>query len=254
MSNRLVRTDSEPPWLIPDWPAPVGINALSTLRYGGVSQPPWADFNLAEHVGDDPHAVAENRRRLRRQAALPAEPFWLHQVHGARVVDAALLRGTCKADGAFSRQAGVVCAVLTADCLPLLLCDRAGQRVAAVHCGWRGLAAGIVEAAVAALSCDAGQLMAWLGPAIGPAYFEVGAELRKVFVDADVAAVTAFFPVRAGHWLADIYKLARQRLQNVGVREISGGHWCTVSEAEQFFSYRREGCTGRMVTLIWLRN
>jgi len=218
-----------------------------------VSRPPWADFNLADHVGDDPATVAVNRERLRRQAGLPAEPCWLRQVHGVRVVDAPAVKVGCMADGAFTCQTGVVCAVLTADCLPLLLCDRAGQRVAAVHCGWRGLADGIIEAAVAALSGDGVQLLAWLGPAIGPGHFEVGAEVRQRFVDADAKAAAAFVPGAMRRWQADLYGLACLRLQASGVQEISGGHWCTASDAEQFFSYRREGCTGRMASLIWLQ-
>jgi len=254
MSRSPHLTETGVPWLVPDWPAPPTVRALSTLRYGGVSRPPWADFNLADHVGDDPAHVMVNRGRLYRQAGLPAEPHWLHQVHGARVVEAAAVEAGCVADSAFTCQVGVVCAVLTADCLPLLLCDRAGQRVAAVHCGWRGLAEGIIEAAVAALSGEASQLLAWLGPSIGPGRFEVGAEVRQRFVGADATAAAAFVSVAVGHWQADLYGLARQRLQSAGVPKICGGHWCTASDAEQFFSHRREACTGRMASLIWLQD
>jgi len=240
-------------WLAPDWPAPPGVRAISTLRSGGVSLPPYQSFNLAEHVGDDPRAVNANREYLRLQVQLPSMPRWLTQVHGAKVVDAGLIQPPCEADAAFTRQHGVVCAVMTADCLPILLCDHSGQWVAAVHVGWRGLAAGIIESAVSAMAPRGKDLMAWLGPAIGPDAFEVGDEVRAQFIQNDNAAAADFTAASAGCWLMDIYALARRRLTGLGISQVYGGHWCTVRETESFFSYRRDGRTGRMASLIWIQ-
>ena len=238
-------------WIVPDWPVPAAVRALSTTRAGGVSLAPYASLNLGAHVGDDPARVAENRARLRR--LLPAEPCWLNQVHGSAVVDAAAVAGLPDADAAFSRKPGAVCVVMTADCLPVLLCDRAGTVVAAAHAGWRGLHGGVVEATVAAMGVAPGELIAWLGPAIGPQAFEVGGEVRAAFVAADGRADAAFRPAaQAGKWLADLYLLARQRLAALGVSAVHGGDCCTVGEADRFFSYRRDGVTGRMASLIWL--
>lgn len=245
-------------WITPDWPAPQRVRAYSTSRSGGVSGPPFDSLNLAEHVGDDMEKVAENRARLKHALDLPAEPMWLKQVHGTRVVDAASVSrsrhpasGTPEADGSYTRETGVVCAVLTADCLPLLLCDEQGSRVAAVHVGWRGLSAGVIEEALQHLG-DTRQLMAWLGPAIGPQSFEVGGEVREMFVAHDAEANHAFRPSPAERWLADLYQLARLRLNAQGVTRIYGGGWSTYSESLRFYSYRRDGVTGRMATLIWL--
>ncbi|WJW74922.1 peptidoglycan editing factor PgeF [Thiohalobacter sp. IOR34] len=246
-----MREDETADWLIPDWPAPAVVRALTTTRAGGVSRPPYDSLNLADHVGDDPAAVAANRERLRTRLGLPAEPVWLRQVHGTGIVDAARLSGTAGADGSTTAQPGVVCAVLTADCLPLLLCDRAGRRVAAVHAGWRGLAGGVIEAALDAMDRPGSELLAWLGPAIGPRAFAVGDEVRAAFVAADPAAATAFHR-EAGGWRADLYALARQRLAARGVRAVYGGHWCTHEDRARFYSYRRDGDTGRMASLIWL--
>lgn len=237
-------------WLIPGWPAPANVHALSTSRRGGVSGTPYADLNLGEHVGDDAQAVAQNRALLRRH--LPADPLWLKQVHGTAVVDADRVTGTPEADACVARQANKVCAVLTADCLPLLLCDRQGTAVAAAHAGWRGLAEGVIEATVAAMRRDSAALLAWLGPVIGPQAFEVGDEVRERFLMQDSAAATAFIPHGKGKWLADLPLLARLRLAQCGVTQVSGGDACTFSEATRFFSYRREGTTGRMASLIWL--
>lgn len=237
-------------WIVPDWPAPANVRALATTRAGGVSRGPYASFNLAAHVGDDPAAVEENRRRLR--ARLPAEPRWLAQVHGTRVVDAAMAAPGAEADAAFARVRGVVCAVLTADCLPILLCDEAGTTVAAVHAGWRGLAAGIVEAAVNAMPAPPGRLIAWLGPAIGPRRFEVGAEVRAAFLAHSADAAQAFAAKENGKWLADLGLLAAQRLHALGVTRIGGGGFCTFDEAERFYSYRRDGSAGRMAALVWM--
>ncbi len=216
--------------IIPDWPAPANVRAAATTRIGGASRAPYDSLNLATHVGDDPAAVQSNRERLRKTLALPSEPRWLGQVHGAVVVDAAAARGEPEADGAQANRAGVVCAVLTADCLPVLLCDRAGTRVAALHAGWRGLAAGVIEQGVAALGVPGGEIVAWLGPAIGPDAFEVGAEVRATFLVHDPAAATVFRPRSQGKYLADIYQLARQRLAALGVVAVSGGDFCTVRD------------------------
>lgn len=236
-------------WITPDWPAPPHVRAASTTRLGGVSAAPYGSFNLGDHVGDDPAHVSANRARLITSLQLPNSPAWLKQVHGARVVDAAGDERT--ADAAYTAQSGIVCSVLTADCLPLLLCDAQGARVAAVHAGWRGLAAGVIEAAVDVMG-DEKNLLAWLGPAIGPKAFEVGSEVREVFMAHDAKAQQAFRPAGGGRWLADIYQLARQRLAARGVACVYGGGECTYSDAERFYSYRRDGKTGRMATLIWL--
>lgn len=238
-------------WIRPDWPAPARVRALSTTRAGGVSAAPYDSLNLGVHVGDLPADVAANRAFLR--AELPGEPCWMNQVHGTRVIDAAQPDGVPDADAVVSRSAGAVCVVMTADCLPVLLCDRAGLVVGAAHAGWRGLQGGVVEATVAAMQVPPSDIIAWLGPAIGPTAFEVGDEVRAAFVADAAAASAAFQPSAApGKWLADIYLLARQRLQALGVNSISGGDLCTVTDRERFFSYRRDGVTGRMASLIWL--
>lgn len=242
--------DLQPRFIVPDWPAPANVRALQTTRTSGVSPAPWAGFNLGDHVGDDPARVAANRAELRRH--LPAEPAWLTQVHGIAAVDAENCPKSMRADASFARRPNVVCAIMTADCLPVLFCDRAGTVVAAAHAGWRGLVAGVLEATVAAMKVPAGEILAWLGPAIGPQAFEVGDEVRAAFIAHDPSAAGAFVPHGAGKWLADIYTLAKQRLANAGVSAVYGGGRCTVSEAETFFSYRRDGVTGRMASLVWL--
>ncbi len=237
-------------FIVPEWPAPRGVRALATTRRGGTSRAPWHSFNLGDHVGDDRQAVAANRALLRRE--LPAEPVWLTQVHGTRCVDAAAATPSVEADASFTRQRGVVCAVLTADCLPVLLCDDHATVVAIVHAGWRGLAAGVIEATVAAMAEPGERLMAWLGPAIGPQAFEVGDEVREVFVGHDPQAADAFVASAKGKWLCDIHRLARQRLHALGTRRTASADFCTAGDAEQFFSYRRDHVTGRMASLIWL--
>jgi YfiH family protein len=239
-------------WIVPDWPAHPRVHAVSTTRTGGVSDAPYASMNPAAHVGDSPVAVQENRARLATQLPLPATPLWLQQVHGTRVADAATAAALPEADGAWSAQANVVCAVLTADCLPLLLSDRDGRCVAAVHAGWRGLAAGVIEHAVAALPAPGDALLAWLGPAIGPKAYIVGDEVRAAFMARDARAASAFAAHRDAGWHADLYQLARQRLAACGVAAVYGGDHCTLQEAGRFFSFRRDGVTGRMATLIWL--
>ncbi|AJP48310.1 hypothetical protein PG1C_07215 [Rugosibacter aromaticivorans] len=239
--------------IIPDWPAPAGVHALVTTRQGGASTGPWVSFNLASHVGDDAAAVSANRAQLRR--SLPADPPWLMQVHGTRCVDAALAPSGIEADASFTRQRGVVCAVLTADCLPVLLCDDDASVVSAVHAGWRGLADGVIETSVAAIQTPGERLMAWLGPAIGPTAFEVGAEVRDVFLAQDMQAAHAFTPVATDKWLCDIYLLARQRLQALNIRRITSADfpgYCTVRDIDRFYSFRRDGITGRMASCIWL--
>ena len=237
---------------VPDWDVPANVRVLQTTRIGGVSQAPWASFNLGDHVGDDAAAVAANRALL--VSCLPAEPLWLTQVHGTVAVDADRRPKIREADAAFARQPGSICVVMTADCLPVLLCDRRGTTIAAAHAGWRGLAAGVLESTVAAIKVAPGELLAWLGPAIGPRCFEVGDEVRDTFVADNPVAGLAFEPHEAGKWLCDIYLLARQRLQRMGVMAISGGGACTVTEAERYYSYRRDGVTGRMASLIWLES
>jgi YfiH family protein len=236
-------------WLIPDWPAPANVRAACTTRRGGSSQGAFAALNLAAHVGDDPEAVARNRAELRAVLELPSEPVWLEQVHGTEVIDAGR-PAPRRADASFTGVPGVVCAVLTADCLPVLLCDSAGSCVAAVHAGWRGLAAGVLENAVAAL--DVPDLMAWLGPAIGPQAFEVGAEVRQAFVAPHPESAPAFTAGEEGKWRADLYQLARFALRRAGVNDVYGGGWCTHGDPERFYSYRRDGVTGRMASVIWL--
>lgn len=236
--------------IAPDWPAPARVKSLMTTRDGGVSQAPWASFNLGDHVGDDPADVAANRARLRQQ--LPAEPGWLKQVHSARVVGLGQ-EPNPEADAAFTHASGRVCAVLTADCLPVLFCDRAGSVVAAAHAGWRGLAGGVLEATVAAMKVPPGEVLAWMGAAIGPQAFEVGDEVRQAFIARHPEAAIAFVPQPTpGKWLADIYRLARICLGAAGVQAVYGGGHCSFSEAERFYSYRRDGVTGRMASLIWL--
>ena len=236
--------------IIPDWPAPSRVRGLMTVRTGGVSHAPWASLNLGDHVNDDPADVATNRARLRQW--LPEEPAWLDQVHSARVVEAGNASRPA-ADACFSRTPGRVCAVLTADCLPVLFCDRAGSVVAAAHAGWRGLAGGVLEATVAAMAVPPGDILAWIGAAIGPAAFEVGDDVREAFLVRHPATAAAFVPQGApGKWLADIYTLARIRLAHVGVTAVHGGGRCTFSESDTFFSYRRDGVTGRMASAVWL--
>lgn len=233
----------------PDWPAPAHVHALVTTRIGGVSQPPYDSFNLASHVGDAAETVAANRERLR--AYCPSAPKWLNQVHGRAVARADGLDGLVEADASVAFEAGTVCAVLTADCLPVLFCDRQGTRVAAAHAGWRGLAAGVLEATVEAMRCQAGEVLAWLGPAIGPQAFEVGEEVREVFVRDLAASAAAFVCEQPGKWKADLYALARLRLERSGVTSVYGGGECTFTDRARFYSYRRDGTTGRMAALIW---
>jgi len=280
--------------LMPDWPVPPRVRAVFTLRAGGVSQGPWAALNLGAHVSDDPAAVAENRRRVRERLGLPAEPYWLSQVHGvavARVDEISAAGGPASdavrarhpgvaasaaapspvvADAAITRQAGRVLAIQVADCLPVLFAARDGSVVAGAHAGWRGLVAGVLEATVAAMAAEgvaARDLMAWMGPAIGPDRFEVGDEVRDAFVRGlpgaggpgaagDPGATAAFTASRPGHWLCDLRQLAVRRLAAVGVHAVRGAdrgrEWCTHTNQERFFSHRRDGQCGRMAALVWI--
>lgn len=248
--------------LAPDWhDLPSNVKALCTTRAGGVSRAPYGDgnggggLNLGVHVEDDPDAVRENRARLR--AMLPSEPAWLTQVHGTQVCDAGLVRAAPQADASVACAPGAVCAILTADCLPVLFSDTAGRTVGAAHAGWRGLAAGVLDNTVTAMrAAGAGDIMAWLGPAIGPQRFEVGEDVLQTFVARDPASHAAFRPLLGQHgkYLADIYQLARQALARAGVVSVAGGGLCTVSDVRRFYSYRRDRITGRMVALIWLES
>ena len=234
------------------WPAPARVRAFSTTRLGGVSVGPFAGLNLSTSTGDQRDAVAENITRLTHAAGLPHAPAWPRQVHGTQAVDAALLDATPEADAVFTTEAGRVCSVRTADCLPVLLCDQEGTCVAAAHAGWRGLAAGVLERVVTSLPASPERLMAWLGPAIGPLAFEVGEQVREAFLDADPGATTCFQPSPAGRWLADLNALARRRLERAGVPSVHGGGLCTHDDARLFFSYRRNGLTGRLASGIWI--
>ena len=250
--------------IVPAWPAPSNVRAWMTTRRGGVSKgchgaPPDGGLNLGLGSGDARAAVLENRARLR--AHLPAEPRWLKQVHGIRVVDAAtaeegVYAAAIEADASFTDTPGVVCAILVADCVPVLICDRQGKRVAAAHAGWRGLAAGVLEATIAAGGFDPSETMAWVGPAIGPTRFEVGHDVRDAFMGndavADAASAQAFRPHAEAKWLADLPGLARMRLHACGVTDVVESGLCTASDATRFYSYRRDGVTGRMAALIWI--
>jgi YfiH family protein len=242
------------PWFEAGWPAPEGVRVLSTLRGeagSGVSQAPYECFNLGDHVGDDPVAVAENRRRLKVGASLPDEPSWLLQVHGTAVADLDSPTPLRAADAAIARGAGKVCAILTADCLPIVFATDSGDRVAAAHAGWRGLAAGVIEATVRAMGVPPASLMAWLGPAIGPRHFEVGGEVRDALLAGDAAAGDAFEPNARGRFMADLGLLVSRRLGALGVTRIFGGGECTFAKGDRYFSHRRDGITGRQATLIW---
>ncbi|MDO9047991.1 MAG: peptidoglycan editing factor PgeF [Methylobacter sp.] len=255
-------------WLTPDWPAPANIRAATTLRTGGVSCGAYASLNPAMHVGDDADKVKQNRQIIKELLGLPGEPVWLDQIHSNRAVQAhpPLAKGgrgdldLQQADAGYTAESGVVCAVMTADCLPLLVCATDGSQVAAIHAGWRGLLAGVIGNTLAALQIPLapllqrgarGDFLVWLGPAIGPDCFEVGAEVRNAFLEKSAAFITAFKQQSNDKWLADIYQLARIDLAMLGIDKVYGGGFCTVTEHERFYSYRRDKETGRMATLIW---
>ncbi|MGB6188171.1 MAG: peptidoglycan editing factor PgeF [Aeromonas molluscorum] len=244
--------------IIPNWPAPPRVLAFSTTRDGGVSQGVFAGLNLGSHVGDETLLVDANRARLQQEMGIPGRLNWLNQVHGTAVHQVSNQYDIVPdADAACAHDAGLACIVMTADCLPVLLCDRAGTVVAAAHAGWRGLLGneqgGVLEASIKGMNCDPAEILAWLGPAIGPSAFEVGSEVRDAFMAQQAQAVVAFMPsANDGKWLADIYQLARLRLARAGVKAVYGGEHCTFSDSERFYSYRRDGQTGRMASLIWL--
>jgi len=248
--------------LVPDWPAPPRVRAAFTLRTGGVSAPPHRSLNVGTHVGDSPEAVRENRRRIAVRLSLPAEPAWLQQVHGTQVadVDDPRTRETSSdqgtigpvADAAVTRCYDRVCVIQVADCMPVLFAVRDGSAVGAAHAGWRGLASGVLEATVRHLGAHPSQLIAWLGPAIGPSDFEVGPDVLAAFTDTDADASFAFVPNARGRWQCDLYALARRKLNAIGLTAVYGGGWCTFADAERFFSYRRDGQCGRMAALIWM--
>lgn len=241
--------------LLADWPAPPGVVAFTTLRHGaGVSRPPFDTFNLGARCGDDSDAVAANRLELVERFGLPSAPVWLRQVHGTGVLRVCGDERTeHEADAAVTVEEGVVLAILTADCLPVVLAAVDGSEIGAAHAGWRGLAAGVLEATVAAMRTSPARLLAWLGPAAGPADYEVGAEVRDAFAVGDPAAADAFVPTRPGHWRVDLYVLARSRLQRAGLPAdaIHGGDLSTIAAPGRFFSHRRDQRTGRMATLAW---
>ena len=237
----------------PDWPAPANVNAAVTVRAaGGASIDGYEDFNLADHVGDDPERVRTNRERLINQLQLPGEPYWLEQVHGSNAVNLEAVSGPVKADAAFTCRVGQVATVMTADCLPVLLADRSGGCVAAVHGGWRGLAAGVISETVAAMGVSPDQLIAWLGPGISQGAYEVDATVRDAFVALDAEHAGCFLENRRQRWQANLYALARRLLTASGVKAIYGGGFCTFYDERRFYSYRRQGTCGRMASLIWL--
>ena len=237
-------------FILPDWPAPDNVKALQTTRLGGVSLAPYDSLNLGLHVGDDPVRVNHNRMRL--APLMPSEPVWLEQVHGTAVANADAAACRVVADACIARHRGAVCVVMTADCLPVLLCDEDGTVAGAAHAGWRGLCDGVLEATVQAMGVAPHTLLAWLGPAISQEHFEVGSEVRDAFIARQAQAAEAFLAQGDGRYRADLYLLARQRLSALGITRISGGNRCTYREKEHFYSFRRDGVTGRMGTFIWL--
>ncbi len=237
-------------WITPDWPAPQQVHAASTCRTGGFSQGKFASLNLALHVPDDRAHVLANRELIKKQLSLPSAPVWLQQTHSTQVVCADFIKGAVEADASYTRRKNIVCTILTADCLPLLLCNQQGTYIAAIHAGWRGLLTGIIENTL--LTAPTAQLFAWLGPAIGAECFEVGTEVRTAFIDKSPDFKSAFTRLSKEKYFADIYQLARIILKKLGVQAIYGGHYCTFTETERFYSYRRDGQTGRMASFIWL--
>ncbi|MBB71556.1 MAG: hypothetical protein CMF50_04095 [Legionellales bacterium] len=236
----------------PNWPAPANIHGFTTTRLGGVSEAPYDSFNLGDHVGDSEAHVSQNRQLLAECFNLPSSPIWLRQIHSPVCVKANASHLHNEADGSYSRTPGEVCAVLTADCLPILICNKQGSEVAALHGGWRGLFAGIIANALTMLDSSPEELLVWLGPAIGPNAFEVGPEVRDNFISLIPTLAEAFKPGNGDRWYGDIYGIARQQCQALGITAIYGGNYCTVSTPDLFYSYRRDGTTGRMASLIWM--
>lgn len=247
-------------FITPNWPAPKNVKALQTTRLGGVSVAPYSNLNLGAHVQDDPMAVAKNRQLL--SPYLPSEPVWVNQVHGVDVIDAATSTCLQNADASLTTKPNVVCVTMTADCLPLLLCDKRGTVVAAVHAGWRGLCDGVIEAAVNKMQVSPSDVLVWLGPAIGPDAFEVGSDVREQFIEKDSQAALAFKSINnqdsKGKWLCNLYLIAQQRLNNIGVTQVYGASvnedFCTYTDEARFFSFRRDNVTGRMASMIWFES
>ncbi|HDZ16515.1 MAG TPA: peptidoglycan editing factor PgeF [Methylophaga aminisulfidivorans] len=235
-----------------NWPLAGSVSAITSTRKGGLSHSPYDSLNIAFHVDDETELVQQNRQRLITHLSLPTPPLWLNQTHSTIVIDAKDWQDGIEADAIYTNQVDQVCAVMTADCLPVLLCNRSCTEVAAIHAGWRGLADGIIEKTVRCFTDPPEEIFAWLGPAIGPEKFEVGLDVFDHFYAHDHQASSAFTSTDDKHFLADIYALAKQRLITVGIQQISGGQYCTVSDRERFFSFRRDGETGRMVSLIWI--
>jgi polyphenol oxidase len=264
-------TASDLQWLTPEWPGHTRVRAACTLRTGGVSPPPYESLNLGASTGDSPEAVQENRRRLAQALKLPSEPVWVHQVHGTAVLDASAVdlaaaggaeavdlgaggSGLPVADASVATAASRVCVVRVADCMPVLFAAEDGSRVGAAHAGWRGLAAGVLEATLSAMGTTPSAVMAWMGPCISQNYFEVGDDVHQAFTRKDAEAASAFTRNERGRWQCDLYSLARRRLQRMGVRQVFGGGWCTYADRSRFFSYRRDGQCGRMAALIWMED
>ena len=243
-------------WITPDWPAPPSVRSVTTTRSGGASRVPYASLNLGAGTGDAPGAVADNRAQMLAALGIGHDPCWLRQVHGAEVVSAAHFDRPPPADACVGRPGSPPCVVLTADCLPVVLCDASGTRVGIAHAGWRGLRAGVIARCVAAMQRPRRELLAWLGPAIGPASYEVGPEVRESILAAEPGARSAFAPSAPGadRWLADLYEIAVRQLESLGIHRIYGGGFCTYRDRERFFSYRRDGTTGRFATLIWIQD
>ena len=238
-----------------DWPAPANVNAYTTLRKGGVSETPFDQLNLAQNVGDNPEQVDKNRSILKQELKLPADPIWINQTHSTIAIPANIENTGKEADASYTALAEQVCIITTADCLPLLVCNRKGTHVAAIHAGWRGLSKGVIENTLNALNLPPEDILVWLGPAIGPKHYEVGDEVRDFFLQIDPEASKAFTPSINQRWLADLYTLARLRLKKLGISAVYGGKYCTYSDPENFYSYRRDGNkTGRMASLIWLND
>ncbi len=243
-------------WLVPDWPAPINIHAATTLRSGGVSKDPYLSLNPATHVNDLNEHVLQNRKIIGDLLNLPAEPAWLDQIHSNQIVKAEITAIPHQADASYSIESGVVCAVMTADCLPLLICSTDGKKIAAIHAGWRGLLSGIISNSISLLTTlppiiKPNEFLIWLGPAIGPNCFEIGPEVREAFLQKSALYKKAFKIQSNGKYLADIYQLARIELSTLGINNIYGGIYCTMTDEERFFSYRRNNQTGRIATLIW---
>jgi len=239
-------------WIVPDWPVPIQVKSIMTTRLGGISPSPYDSMNLAYHVQDDAQYVAANRACLQETLGLSKRPFWVNQVHGVDVADVSKDTTGCDADAVYSRERGMACCVMTADCLPVLLCDREGREVAAVHAGWRGLQQGVIEQAIEHFSAAPKDIYVWLGAAISVKAFEVGDEVRQAFIRDNEQDAACFYAVNNGHWMADLYQLARQRLARIGIGYVGGGDYCTFTDSRRFYSYRREAVTGRMASLIWI--